>query len=124
MCGTSVTWISTAEIFSTEIRSTGKECSTLFPFCLCYTSFCQLIFCLEGHSATNAIARIGGFASPYLVSGGLSFKQIGAIMLLSHLITAFCASRLPETKGKELGNLSEEDSDTESLYQANETELI
>jgi len=99
MCGTSVTWISTAEIFSTEIRSTG-------------------------HSATNAIARIGGFASPYLVSGGLSFKQIGAIMLLSHLITAFCASRLPETKGKELGNLAEEDSDTESLYQANETELI
>eukprot|EP00557_Chaetoceros_sp_GSL56_P009845 CAMPEP_0176481196 /NCGR_PEP_ID=MMETSP0200_2-20121128/2689_1 /TAXON_ID=947934 /ORGANISM="Chaetoceros sp., Strain GSL56" /LENGTH=504 /DNA_ID=CAMNT_0017877381 /DNA_START=238 /DNA_END=1752 /DNA_ORIENTATION=- len=72
-------WISTAEIYTTEIRSTG-------------------------HSATNAVARIGGFISPYLVSGNASFQLIGSIFFAVHIGAAFCALQLPETKGVELGN--------------------
>mmetsp|Transcript_10180 Transcript_10180/g.12903 ORF Transcript_10180/g.12903 Transcript_10180/m.12903 type:complete len:120 (-) Transcript_10180:101-460(-) len=78
MAGTCVTWISTAEILSTEIRSTG-------------------------HSAANAVARIGGFCSPYIVAGNMSLGKIGIIMLIIHLVTAFSVTKLPETKGLELG---------------------
>ena len=42
MIGSCMTWVSTAEVLATEIRSTG-------------------------HSAANAIARIGGFCAPFLI---------------------------------------------------------
>ena len=79
MMGSCVTWVTTAELLSTEIRTTG-------------------------HSAANAVARTGGFFSPYLVGGKLPLPTIGIIMLVIHLFTAFCASRLPETRGKRLGH--------------------
>ena len=79
MMGSCVTWVTTAEVLSTEIRTTG-------------------------HSAANAVARTGGFFSPYLVGGKLSLPTVGIIMLVIHLFTAFCASRLPETRGKRLGH--------------------
>ena len=78
MSGSCTLWVLTAEMFSTDIRSTG-------------------------HSATNAMARIGGFASPYLVSGNVSFRLIAACMLILHAFTAFCAWKLPETMGMEMG---------------------
>ena len=77
--GSCVTWVSTAEVLATEIRTTG-------------------------HSAANAVARTGGFFSPYLVGGKLPLPTVGIIMLVIHLFTAFCASRLPETRGKRLGH--------------------
>ena len=79
MMGSCVTWVTTAEVLSTEIRTTG-------------------------HSAANAVARTGGFFSPYLVGGKLPLPTVGIIMLVIHLFTAFCASRLPETRGKRLGH--------------------
>lgn len=79
MMGSCVTWVTTAEVLSTEIRTTG-------------------------HSAANAVARTGGFFSPYLVGGKLPLPTIGIIMLVIHLFTAYCASRLPETRGKRLGH--------------------
>lgn len=79
MSGSCVTWISTAEIYPTEIRSTG-------------------------HSATNAVARLGGFVMPYILSGVASLQNIGFIMLFIHICTALSASCLPETKGLELGH--------------------
>lgn len=79
MSGSCVTWISTAEIYPTEIRSTG-------------------------HSATNAVARLGGFVMPYILSGVASLQNVGFIMLFIHICTALSASRLPETKGFELGH--------------------
>lgn len=82
MAGTCVTWISTAEILSTEIRSTG-------------------------HAAANAVARIGGFCAPFLIAGNVSLITIGVVMLIVHLITACVASRLPETNGMQLGKISE-----------------
>jgi len=80
MIATCVTWISTSEVLSTEIRTTG-------------------------HSASNAMARIGGFVCPYLVAGNVSFRDLGIVMILIHFGVAFCASRLPETKGVELGKV-------------------
>ena len=73
-----VTWISTTEIFSTEIRSTG-------------------------HSAANAVAKLGGFLYPYLVSSNAPIKLVGGVMLFIHLCTSINASRIPETKGVALG---------------------
>lgn len=79
MMGSCVTWVTTAEVLSTEIRTTG-------------------------HSAANAIARTGGFISPYLVGGRLPLRTVGIIMLCIHCFTAFCASKLPETRNKRLGH--------------------
>ena len=76
-------WILTAELFSTEIRSTG-------------------------HSAANAVARIGGFISPYLVTGSAPLRTAGIVFLVVHFTAAFFSSRLPETKGMELGKATDE----------------
>mmetsp|Transcript_6521 Transcript_6521/g.14754 ORF Transcript_6521/g.14754 Transcript_6521/m.14754 type:complete len:537 (+) Transcript_6521:201-1811(+) len=84
MMGSCVTWVSTAEILPTEIRTTG-------------------------HSAANAIGRTGAFISPYLVGTNNSLKAIGPIMLVIHLLTAWCSHYLPESKGKGLGHTADDD---------------
>jgi MFS family permease len=88
MGGTCVTWVSTAEILDTEIRSTG-------------------------HSTANAMARLGAFFCPFLVEGGTPLARIGLIMLVVHAFTVVCVSKLPETKGKGMG--VEHEDDTEEL---------
>jgi hypothetical protein len=67
----------TAEVLSTEIRSTG-------------------------HSSANAMARLGAFFSPFLVDT-LSLQSLGILMLVVHWFTAFCVCQLPETKGAHMG---------------------
>lgn len=101
MAGTCVTWISTAELLSTEIRSTG-------------------------HSAANAVARIGGFCAPFLIAGDVSLITIGIVMLVVHSVTAFCASMLPETKGTKLGKAVVETmaTDNHSVESSGSMELI
>ena len=84
MMGSCVTWVSTAEILTTEIRTTG-------------------------HSAANAMGRIGAFISPYLVGTNNPIKSVGSIMLIIHLFTAWCAYHLPESKGRVIGHTSLED---------------
>jgi len=78
MAGACVVWISTAELLSTEIRATG-------------------------HSAANAVARIGGVLSPILAEGGSSIVMIGFVLLAVNIATAICSFLLPETKGIALG---------------------
>jgi MFS family permease len=78
MGGTCVTWVSTAEILTTEVRSTG-------------------------HSTANAMARLGAFFCPFLVEGGMPLARIGFIMLVVHAFTVICVSKLPETKGRGMG---------------------
>ena len=78
MGATCVTWIHTAEILTTEVRTTG-------------------------HATANAMARLGAFFCPFLVEGDSSIRLVGLIMLLIHIFTAFCVSKLPETKGREMG---------------------
>mmetsp|Transcript_9700 Transcript_9700/g.16043 ORF Transcript_9700/g.16043 Transcript_9700/m.16043 type:complete len:502 (+) Transcript_9700:86-1591(+) len=84
MMGSCVTWVSTAEIYTTELRTTG-------------------------HASANAVGRTGAFFSPYLVGGNNSMLAVGSIMLAIHLFTAFCAYHLPETKGREIGHTSLDD---------------
>jgi len=121
MMGSCVTWVSTAEIYATELRTTG-------------------------HASANAMGRTGAFLSPYLVGGNnsmlavgklllfieisFSFRLIrsptylfilaGSIMLVIHLFTAFCAYHLPETKGREIGHASLDDVITDDDKNGNE----
>ena len=78
MCASCVTWVSTAEILTTDIRATG-------------------------HSYANAVARVGGFVCPYIVAPSTSLTTIGSCMFVVACFTAFCVSHLPETKGLDLG---------------------
>lgn len=82
MAATCVTWVSTAEILTTEVRSTG-------------------------HATSNAMARLGAVFCPYVVQGHLSMTRIGLIMLCVHIFTALCVMKLPETKGRCMGVGSE-----------------
>jgi MFS family permease len=88
MGGTCVTWVSTAEILTTEVRSTG-------------------------HSTANAMARLGAFFCPFVVEGSIPLRRIGFIMLFVHAITVICVSKLPETKGKGMGATDDHDHDDE-----------
>lgn len=78
MTGTCLTWVSTAEVLTTDIRATG-------------------------HSTSSAMARIGAFLCPYVVVGRISFMYLGIIMLLTHTCTALFVLNIPETKGIDLG---------------------
>jgi len=82
MSGSCTTWVSTAEILTTEIRATG-------------------------HSAANAVARIAGAVSPYVVSSENSFTTIGIVTLCLSFMTCLSSWRLPETKGRSLGGVTE-----------------
>ena len=84
MIGTCVSWVSTAEILTTEVRTTG-------------------------HSAANAVARIGSLFSPFLIEGHGSLIKKGLVMLAIHTGTVFCVSQLPETKGMRMGLIQEDD---------------
>lgn len=80
MSASCTTWVSTSEMLPTEIRSTG-------------------------HGAANAMARLGGFIAPYVITEGNSMGTIGVLVLLVSFVTAECASRLPETAGKPMGDV-------------------
>eukprot|EP00934_Nitzschia_sp_Nitz4_P002900 Nitzschia sp. Nitz4//scaffold57_size113557//13151//14779//NITZ4_003982-RA/size113557-processed-gene-0.151-mRNA-1//-1//CDS//3329554819//2890//frame0 len=90
MAGSCVSWVSTAEILTTDVRTTG-------------------------HSAANAIARIGSLFAPFLVQSDSSLARKGFIMLTIHLITVSCVSQLPETKGSHMGTTREEEEDLDDL---------
>jgi hypothetical protein len=72
------TWVSTAEILTTEIRTTG-------------------------HSAANAVARLSGSFSPYLLTNATPYPVIGVVMFAISLFTTVCVFNLPETKGLNMG---------------------
>jgi len=80
------TWIATAEILTTEIRATG-------------------------HAASNAVARLGGSLSPYLVTDATPMATIGSVMLTISLATTFAVAGLPETMGLSMGASSSVDDD-------------
>lgn len=78
MSATCTTWVSTAEILTTEVRSTG-------------------------HSSANAIARLFGAFSPYVVSASTPFPVIGSVLLFFGLLNAVTSYNLPETMGRGMG---------------------
>lgn len=75
MGATCLTWVSTSEILTTEVRTTG-------------------------HSAANAIARIGGAVCPFVVSDATPIQRVGIIMLCVSLVTARFVWKLPGTFGR------------------------
>jgi MFS family permease len=85
MGATCTTWVSTTEILSTGNRATG-------------------------HSAANAIGRMGGFFAPYIITEGNSIRVIGVVMFIVSVLTAMISWQLPETQGKAMGeaNLDED----------------
>lgn len=78
MSATCTTWVSTAEILTTEVRTTG-------------------------HASANAIARIFGAAVPFVVSSSTPFPVIGTVLLFFGLLNAVTSYHLPETMGHGLG---------------------
>lgn len=79
MMGSSqTTWVATAEILPTKIRNTG-------------------------HAAANAVARLGGAFSPFVVSTNVPMQTIGIIMASVSLVTCILSWQFPETQGKALG---------------------
>lgn len=97
MGATCLTWVSTSEILSTEIRTTG-------------------------HAVANAIARIGGSLSPYIISERTPLLAIGIIMFCISLVTARFTSKLPETKGVAMGAGAKTQKNTPTVH--SETELV
>ena len=78
MGATCTTWVSTTEILSSGNRATG-------------------------HSAANAIGRMGGFFAPYIITEGNSLRSIGVVMFIVSIFTAMISWQLPETQGKAMG---------------------
>ena len=79
MSGSCVTWTITAELLTTEVRTTG-------------------------HSLVNAIARVTGGLSPFVVQGfGWPFSVVGVVLLVASLVTTAASWTLPETKGIAMG---------------------
>jgi MFS family permease len=100
MGATCTTWVSTAELFPTRLRTTG-------------------------HATCNAVARLGGAASPLLLINFLSaaaapdgsssqpgdrpssssIRGAGIALLAVSLTTAWSTWHLPETAGRAMGRL-------------------
>ena len=89
MVGSCTSWVSTAEILTTEVRTTG-------------------------HSAANAVARIGSLFSPFLIEGHSSLVKKGLVMLAIHAGTVIFVSQLPETKGAHMGRAHHHEGDNET----------
>lgn len=98
MVGSCVSWVSTAEILTTEVRTTG-------------------------HSAANAIARIGSLFSPFLIEGHSSLVKKGLVMLAIHAGTVLFVSQLPETKGSHMGRAEDAVSNDEN-YDNGDTQRL
>lgn len=78
MAASCTSWVSTAEVLTTEIRATG-------------------------HAAANSMARLGGFFCPYIVSSSSSLSTIGYSMLIVGCFASFSAFHIPETMGIDMG---------------------
>jgi hypothetical protein len=91
--------VSTAEVLTTEVRTTG-------------------------HSAANAVARIGSIIAPFLIVGHSSLTKKGLVMLAIHAITVICVSQLPETKGSHMGRISRGEIEEERSHDDDEVDDI
>lgn len=78
MAASCTTWVSTSEIFSTEIRATG-------------------------HGVSNAMARLGGFFCPYIISEQTPIHKVGWCIFAVSMVSASFSWYLPETAGQSLG---------------------
>jgi hypothetical protein len=98
MAGTCLTWVTTAEVLTTDVRGAG-------------------------HSTSSAVGRIGAMWAPSLVEGSMPLRTLGIIMLLTHTLIVWCISHVPETKGRDMGAVSDPvEGSSELPVEANESE--
>ena len=57
----------------------------------------------SGHAAANAVARLGGAISPFVVSNSFPMSVVGIIMASVSFVTFLLSWHFPETQGKALG---------------------
>jgi MFS family permease len=81
-CGSSITWVWTAELLTNDLRTTG-------------------------HSIANAAGRIGGLVAPFLVSRNRSLSTIGMVMALICALIVTCSRYLPDTHGLPMGTAAD-----------------
>ena len=74
MAATSVTMVITPELFPTSMRASGR-------------------------SVASSFARLGGFATPFLVNSTLSIFLVALVLSIGNAIAMLAAFGLPETKG-------------------------
>lgn len=98
MSATCCTWVSTAEVFGTEVRTTG-------------------------HASANAIARLGGILCPLLIESNISLPIIGTVLLCVHLLVVAFVRHVPETNGKQLGQTSSEPEE-QNLNESNSSSVL
>jgi len=77
------TWVHTPELFPTKVRA-------------------------EAHALLNVASKVGATCAPFLISDRFSQRTSAAIMAAVSLTAALAAFLLPETAGKELGQLHED----------------
>lgn len=100
MSATSCTWLHTSELLPTEIRATG-------------------------HGLANAMGRIGGLLSPFIITESSSLRLIGAVMFAVSVMTSLCSHCLPETAGMAMGDFSGSvESNAEFMEELELTETI
>ena len=80
MSGISATWISTPEIYPTQLRASA-------------------------HSYCNVVSRLSAFASPYIVFSGLSNASVGVVLCGANLLAALASCFLPESADKSMDEL-------------------
>jgi hypothetical protein len=83
------TWVAIPELYPTNLRATG-------------------------HSIATIVARIGAFASPYIVNSSVSISMLGLLFAVVNLISCLAVMLLPETAGTSL----DEDLGEPSMYSA------
>lgn len=80
------TWVSTPELFPTHLRATG-------------------------HSISSSVSRLGAFTAPFIVNNhALSIFAVGIVLSVVNVAAAIAANLLPETMGKDLDEVSKEES--------------
>ena len=77
LAATSVTWVHTPECFDTRVRASA-------------------------HAVCNCLARLGSFATAYVVNSGPSATASAAAVATAALLCALSAAALPETAGRRL----------------------
>ncbi|CAB9517320.1 Synaptic vesicle 2-related protein [Seminavis robusta] len=76
--GTCATWISTAEVLATEIRTSR-------------------------HAIAHAVGRLGDYAAQAVFWRMTSLPEIGVVLLAVGIWTTFASGSLPETQAKDMG---------------------
>ena len=77
-----------------------------------------------GHSASNAVARLAGSLSPFLVKGSTGFEKIGLVMMIVSFATAFLVHHLPETNGQRMGEVTPVDPDAPEKEEKDKYQML